>query len=670
MHVISHHEMSGYLKSKMGIKLMHKDFRELTTVECQLIEDEHAHLERFLRDQKKDKRERLVRTLLSDDQRYAQHWLTFWNDALRNDYVGTGYIDGGRKQISSWLYSALATNLPYDRFVSQLINPTRDSEGFTKGIVWRGAVNASQVPPLQAAQHISQVFMGVNLKCASCHDSFINDWSLADAYGLANIYADEPLEVFHCDKPTGKKAPTKFIYSELGQIDGSLDKAARMRRLAEMISSSKNGRLTRTMVNRLWLQFMGRGLVETIEDMEQPSWNPELLDWLAEDLAGHGFNLRHTMEQILTSRAYQLPTVNLDDQTRKNQLFSGPMVRRLSSEQFRDALGSLVGIWFDRNESEFDFLAGTARQPASMLARNLKPRWIWNGTNALTRAPLETVFWRRTVTLPEKASEAFAVCSADNSFTLYLNGNKIGSGNDWERPRLIDLRPYLLKGENVFAIETANTGEKDKPNPAGLLFYARIRHRDASKTRDEGRIMDFASDAHWHWTNQKSEGWERPGFENSTWSPAVVQDETRLDAKDGRNLAGRFSAILSGTTQHDKVRASMVRSDPLTVSLGRPKREQVVTMRSSTATTLQALELTNGSTLDNLLKRGAEKLIQGKYRNPQSLVEEVYRRALGRKPTAQELELASELIGTPVKKESVEDLLWSMTMLPEFQLIY
>src|SRR5579862_3604292 len=144
--------------------------------------------------------------------------MTFWNDALRNDYKGTGYIDGGRKQITTWLYAALATNMGYNQFVGQLINPTTESEGFTKGIVWRGTVNASQTPQMQAAQNISQVFMGVNLKCASCHDSFINDWKLSDAYGLAAIYSDESLQEFRCDKPTGVWAQPRFIYPELGEI--------------------------------------------------------------------------------------------------------------------------------------------------------------------------------------------------------------------------------------------------------------------------------------------------------------------------------------------------------------------------------------------------------------------------------------------------------------------
>ncbi|HEY0549759.1 MAG TPA: DUF1549 domain-containing protein, partial [Verrucomicrobiae bacterium] len=209
-------------------------------------------LSEFIADKRDDKRARLVSKLLQDNLRYAEHWLAFWNDVLRNDYRGTGYIDGGRKQISSWLFSALLTNMPYDQFVKQLVNPTSESEGFINGIVWRGAVNASQKPAMQAAQNIGQVFMGVNLKCASCHDSFINDYTLADSYGIAAIYASDNLEIAECDKPTGKFAKVKFLYSELGELDAKLPKAERIKQLAEILTSKKDGRLPRTAVNRLW----------------------------------------------------------------------------------------------------------------------------------------------------------------------------------------------------------------------------------------------------------------------------------------------------------------------------------------------------------------------------------------------------------------------------------
>jgi cytochrome c553 len=290
-------------------------------------------LDAFVADRRKDKRERLVKSLLSDNRHYAEHWLTFWNDALRNDYRGTGYIDGGRKQITGWLYSALATNMPYDRFVRELVDPTSESEGFAKGIVWRGVVNASQTPQMQAAQNISQVFMGVNLKCASCHDSFINDWQLTDSYGLASIYSDQPLEMVLCDKPTGKIAAVRFLYPELGTIDSTASKSERLKQLANAMTSDRNGRLTGTIVNRLWAKFMGRGLVEPVDDMEQAAWNQDLLDWLASDLAANGYNLKRTMELILTSRAYQLPASPSSEQVAKDFVFRGPQMRRMSAEQ-------------------------------------------------------------------------------------------------------------------------------------------------------------------------------------------------------------------------------------------------------------------------------------------------------------------------------------------------
>jgi hypothetical protein len=174
-------------------------------------------LKAFVSSKKSDKREALVRNLLSRNEAYAKNWLSFWNDLLRNDYQGTGYIDGGREQITRWLYSALLTNMPYDKFVAELISPSPASEGFSKGILWRGFVNASQMPQMQAAQNVSQVFMGVNLKCASCHDSFINDWQLSDAYGLANVFSDQPLEIYRCDVPTGQAGGDQVHVSATGR---------------------------------------------------------------------------------------------------------------------------------------------------------------------------------------------------------------------------------------------------------------------------------------------------------------------------------------------------------------------------------------------------------------------------------------------------------------------
>jgi len=189
-----------------------------------------------------------VKDLLSRDREYAEHWLTFWNDALRNDYSGVGYITKGRKQITGWLYQSLLENKPYDEFTRELISPSPEAEGFINGIKWRGRVNASQVREVQFSQNVSQVFLGINMKCASCHDSFINSWKLKDAYGLAAIVAEEPLEMHRCDKPTEEMAEAAFLYPELGTIDPKAPREERLQQFAELLTHPENGRFTRTIV--------------------------------------------------------------------------------------------------------------------------------------------------------------------------------------------------------------------------------------------------------------------------------------------------------------------------------------------------------------------------------------------------------------------------------------
>lgn len=621
-------------------------------------------LDEFVADKRADKRAQLVSKLLGDRVRYATHWLTFWNDLLRNDYKGAGFIDDGRKQISSWLFSVLATNLPYDRFVAQLVDPTPESEGFINGISWRGAVNASQLPPMQAAQSIGQVFMGVNLKCASCHDSFINDYTLADAYGLAAIYATNKLEIAECDKPTGKFAKVKFLYSELGDIDGTLPKKERTKRLAEILTSKQDGRLTRTVVNRLWAKFMGRGLVEPVDEMDAPAWNPDVLDWLAEDLAANGYDLQRTMRWILTSRAYQLPAVSLGEQEEKTFAFHGPAIRRLSAEQFRDALGELTGVWYEKPAASFDFSGGKSnRVPATA-------RWIWSEAGAETKSLAETIYFRKTFTLESLPAEAFAAVACDNSFTLYVNGKQAATGKDFTKPNFVDLKPHLRAGENVIAVAAVNHTPDNKPpaagatpkesdaNPGGLFFAARLRGAQS---------IDLASDASWRWSRAKSNGWEKLDFAAADWPAAAPLGDSDLAPWKLRAALDRTLALAD---IHGQVRASLVAADPLALALGRPTREQVMTSRASAATAMQALELTNGQTLDKLVKRGAEKWLAGSPRPTDELIRDVFVKSLGRKPTKSEAKLAAELVGSPAQKEGVEDLLWSVAMLPEFQLIY
>jgi hypothetical protein len=146
------------------------------------------------------------------------------------------------------------------------------------------------------------------------------------------------------------------------------------------------------------------------------------------------------------------------------------------------------------------------------------------------------------------------------------------------------------------------------------------------------------------------------------FSDAVSQVTQVWPAKPATRPAGE------GSPAAPEIRAALCPADPLSTALGRPNRDQVVTERSSAATTLQALELTNGSTLAAILNKAAQKQLADKLETDQ-LINRIYQRALGRDPTADELQVARETVGSPATADGTQDLLWAIFMLPEFQLI-
>lgn len=303
-------------------------------------------LDAFLKDDDGNKRAAWVRKLLNRNDDYAINWLTFWNDALRNDYSGTGYIDGGRTDISDWLYASLKNNKPYNQFVSELVSPDKSSKGFIEGIRWRGVVNASQRREIQAAQNVSQVFLGLNLKCASCHNSFVNEWKLDDAYAFANIFSDTSLEINHCDKPTGKYTNTRMLWPQLGIIDSSAGHLEKQKELAAIMVKPENGRIYRTIVNRMWAQMMGRGMVEPLDVMDNEPWSQDLLDWLAYNFTqlGH-YDLKELIYLIASSKIYQMPSSGFAAPSRltaSDYRFKGMVRQRMSAEEFSDAVGNVV----------------------------------------------------------------------------------------------------------------------------------------------------------------------------------------------------------------------------------------------------------------------------------------------------------------------------------------
>jgi hypothetical protein len=308
-----------------------------------------GELQRFIADPAPDKRTRLVDVLLADSDKYAQHWISFWNDLLRND-EGVNYHSetASRKSITEWLLAALVTNLRYDRLVTSLLNPVapQDPAGFLVGVNWRGVVSASQTPAMQAAQNTAQILLGVNLKCNACHDSFISKWKLRDAYALASFFSDEAtLQLYRCDVAQAQYAEPGFLFRDLHRAPPSSSLADRRATAAAIFTDPRNGRLPRTLVNRVWQRLLGRGLVEHPDEMDGEPWSPTLLDWLASDFVDHGYDVKRLLATIVASRAYQMPAIPRAGEQPRAYVFGGPEVRRLTAEQFADAIASITGDW-------------------------------------------------------------------------------------------------------------------------------------------------------------------------------------------------------------------------------------------------------------------------------------------------------------------------------------
>lgn len=614
----------------------------------------------FLADRSPDKRKRLINDLLARDIHYTEHWLTFWNDLLRNDYDGTGFITGGRTQISDWLYDALKNNRPFDAMVRELIAPPGEaSAGFINGIQWRGVVSVAQSLPVQFSQNISQSFLGINMKCASCHDSFVDRWTLEEAYGLAAIYSDEPLELHRCDIPTGVMAEAAWLFPEIGQIDPGASKQERLEQLAGLFVHPQNGRVPRTLVNRLWGQLMGRGIVHPLDAMGTEPWSADLLDWLAADFQEHGFDIKRTLRLIVTSQAYQSRAVSTSTQYEgENYIYQGPVPKRLTAEQFVDAIWQVsdtAPAALDAPVIRGDVSPGLAGELA------VSGSWIWGSSVDKGLPPQgEAIVVRRDFTPSKPVRFAGMVAAADNAFELFLNGEPIISGTGWKDLKAAAITSRLRTGDNQILISAENRGSQ--PNAAGIFCGVLLAFEDGTREI-------IVTDDQWQ-AGQTPPGGNLPEdweLQTIPWDTARLVTDTDWERETNTKTGALLAKVWAGSDH--RVRASLVKTDSLMRALGRPNRDQIVTSRPNELTTLEAVHLSTSSRLIEHLRAGAEKLIERTGADSRVLVDEIYLALMTRLPSDREKKLLRGNLGGHPDVDSVTDLLWALVMTPDFFII-
>ncbi|MBM83213.1 MAG: hypothetical protein CMJ78_21845 [Planctomycetaceae bacterium] len=317
---------------------------------------------------------------LLKDERFADHWMSFWLDLLAENPSLINASMNSTGPFRWFLYDSLRDNKPLDRMVTELLLMRGGAaEGGSAGF----AIASENDAPLAAKGHIvASAFLGIDLQCARCHDSPYHSTTQQDLYSLAAMFNRKPVKVpgtsqvpaaffknqeireslIQVTLKANQAVPAKWPFAEAtgvtdgADIDRLMQKPTDTReRLAALITAPQNMRFSRVIVNRIWKQLIGAGLVEPVHDWEgSEASHPQLLDWLAHQLITHDYDVRHVVRLILSSKTYQRSAIgkNLDDSARM-RFFNAPERRRLTAEQIVDSLHHVTGRPIDVEELTF-----------------------------------------------------------------------------------------------------------------------------------------------------------------------------------------------------------------------------------------------------------------------------------------------------------------------------
>lgn len=316
---------------------------------------------RFVDDSRTDKRARLVDDLL-ERQEFADFWALKWSDLLRNEEKTLDRK--GVQDFHAWIRHSIAVNKPLDQFVRELIASRGSTYENPPANYYRAMRD-----PFMRAESTAQLFLGVRLQCAKCHNHPFARWTQDDYYSWANVFARVKYQIIENnrkdrndshefdgeqivlmaregdveDPRRGKPLRPRFL-SETAVAPLKPD-ADRLLELAHWLTTPGNDLFARSQVNRIWHALLGRGIVDPIDDFRptNPPVNPPLLDALTRDFVAHQFDVRHLIRTIMNSQTYQLSAIPNDTNRDDTTSFSHARLRRLSAEQLLDSLSQVAG---------------------------------------------------------------------------------------------------------------------------------------------------------------------------------------------------------------------------------------------------------------------------------------------------------------------------------------
>jgi hypothetical protein len=311
-----------------------------------------AEVREFLSDPSPDKREKWIDRILARGE-YADFWALKWGDLLRNKRRGQKENQRGTYAFHAWIRNALATNMPYDKFVRNILAAQGTVDQHPPVIWYRTVRNLTA-----QTNDTAQLFLGTRINCAQCHHHPYEKWSQDDYYQLQAFFGrlgqkagESSAEPAIFVRPEGsvRNPATGKIMQPRG-LDGPANVIGEdedpRQKLVDWMVAPDNPFFARAISNRIWAHFMSRGLVEPVDDMRvtNPPSNPELLDALAKDLIKNNFNLKQLIRTIMTSSTYQLSSEGNPNNLRDQQNYARAYPRRLIAEVLLDAVNQVAGI--------------------------------------------------------------------------------------------------------------------------------------------------------------------------------------------------------------------------------------------------------------------------------------------------------------------------------------
>jgi len=297
------------------------------------------------------KRAKMIGKLIASPE-YVDHWTVKWGDLLQSSrkYLG----EKGAYEFQQWIRDAIASKRPYDKLVRELLTARGSSYDNPAANYFRVTREAKP-----AMEKTTQVFLGVRMVCAQCHDHPFERWTQNQYYQMSAFFSAVGIRA-------GYEVGEEIVFDQRADYEMKHPKDGRVMKpqfmlaasaapvpdgpqrrdaLADWLTSKDNPFFAKAIANRMWSYFVGKGIIDPVDDIRasNPPSNPALLEALTKDFVAHDFDLRYLMRTIVSSRAYQASIVTNEWNANDRDNFSHAIPRRLAAEELMDAVSSAAG---------------------------------------------------------------------------------------------------------------------------------------------------------------------------------------------------------------------------------------------------------------------------------------------------------------------------------------